>query len=265
MGSEQQPKNRRTVVVVGVIFFASLALMANGVLDTLERKSVDLRLRLWRQTRAPEAPIAMILIDDASLDAMAPMVGRWPWPRRVHAQLIDFLAVAGAKAMVVDLLFSETQKGTYNAASDDRLDDQRLSDATASAGNVYHALQLVKNKAEREPADGGVRRLSDDFKQRLSLSLEGDGGPEYQEAYPPFTGLCAGAGGIGVVSFNADADGVFRRERLVFSHAGGHYPALGLAPALDLLEIEGVVHQDHALVLHAKDGLSVPAPAASAI
>jgi adenylate cyclase len=264
MGSERQPYTRRSFVVIGVIFIIHLVLMTNAAFDTLERKSVDLRLRLWRQTRAPETAVALILIDDASLDAMAPLVGRWPWPRSVHGQLIDFLAVAGAKAVVVDLLFSETQEGVTNeAANGGALDDRRLSDATASAGNVYHAFQLVQNKAENGPVGGGGRRLSDDFRRRFGLALKGGGGPEYQEAYPPFAGLCAGAGGVGAVSFNADADGVFRRERLLFSHGTGHYPVLGLAPALDLLEIEGLVSQKHALVLSAPGGLERRIPLGS--
>jgi adenylate cyclase len=255
MGSERQPHQKRSLVIMGVIFLISLVLMINGAFNALERKSVDMRLRLWRQKRAPEAPIALILIDDASLDAMAPMVGRWPWPRRVHAQLIDFLALSGAKAVVMDLIFSEAQQGVYSGASDNRFDDQRLGDATASAGNVYQALQLVRLKAQGEPGSDGGGRLSEDFKRRFGLPFKGDGGPEYQEAYPPLSDLCTGAAGVGVVSFKADADGVFRRERLVFSHAQGTYPALGLAPALDLLDIKGLVSQGDTLVLQSTGGV----------
>jgi adenylate cyclase len=253
MESERQPYKKRSLVVMGVTFLISFGLMNMGAFDALEHHSVDLRLRLWRQSLAPETPMALILIDDASLDAMAPMMGRWPWPRRVHAQLIDFLAVAGAKAVVMDLLFSENQKGTLNSAQNDPSDDQRLSSATALAGNVYHAVQLVQNHGQSDPSIGGGRPLSEDFKRRFGLRFSGEGVPEYREAYPPLAELSAGAKGIGVVSFNADNDGVFRRERLIFSHGDGHYPALGLAPVLDLLKIEGVFSEKHALVLQAAD------------
>jgi adenylate cyclase len=133
-------------------------------------------------------------------------------------------------------------------------DDRRLSESTALAGNVYHALQLVRPESGAEPAVAGGAILSDDFKQRFGKSVTGHEGPGYGEAYPPFADLYPGAKGIGVVSFHADPDGVFRRERLLFSHGGGHYPALGFSAALDLLDIEALDSQGGALVLQAAAG-----------
>lgn len=260
MASEGQTKKKHSIVVIGLVFAVGLVLMAGGLLEPLERKSIDLRLRVWRQDRAPEVPIALILVDDASLDALAPMVGRWPWPRQVHGQLIDFLALCGAKAVVVDLLFSEIQNGTQTLTASPRDDDQILSVATAQAGNVYHALQLVHRKPGPDPILSEAATLPTDFIQRFGLTFSGDAGPDYQDAYPPFTDLYSGAKGMGVISFGADPDGVFRRERLTFTHQGHPFGALGMVPALDLLGIESLVQEDKALALNSAAGGSFRIP-----
>lgn len=254
MASEGQTKKKHSILVIGLVFIVGLVVMVGGLLEPLERKSIDLRLRAWRQDTAPEVPIALILVDDASLDALAPMVGRWPWPRQVHGQLIDFLALCGARAVVVDLLFSEIQNGAQLSAVSTRDDDRILSVATAQAGNVYHALQLVHRKEGPEHEAGEAATLSADFMQRFGLTLSGGAEPDYQEAYPPFAELYSGAKGMGVISFSADSDGVFRRERLAFTHQNHHFGALGLAPALDLLGIERLVQEDKALALETAGG-----------
>lgn len=52
----------------------------------------------------PVSPdIVLVEIDNASVAAL----GRWPWPREVHARLMDQLAQAGAAAVVYDVLFTE--------------------------------------------------------------------------------------------------------------------------------------------------------------
>ena len=48
---------------------------------------------------AARGDIVLVPIDDHALRA----VGRWPWPRRYHAQLIDELTAAGAIYFHVDV------------------------------------------------------------------------------------------------------------------------------------------------------------------
>ncbi len=57
-----------------------------------------------QRTRVPFSPdLVLVVIDDASLQAL----GRFPFDRRLYAQLIDRLREAGAKAIAFDLLFVE--------------------------------------------------------------------------------------------------------------------------------------------------------------
>ena len=67
--------------------------------------------------------IVLVKIDNASLQ----QVGRWPWPRRYHAQLIDRLTAAGAKRIFEDVQFF---------AATDPNDDHALADAITRSGRV---------------------------------------------------------------------------------------------------------------------------------
>ncbi len=49
------------------------------------------------------ADVVIVAVDDASITAL----GRWPWPRELHAQLLDRLRAAGARAVAFDILFTE--------------------------------------------------------------------------------------------------------------------------------------------------------------
>lgn len=58
---------------------------------------------LAARTRPVSPDIVVVEIDNASVAAL----GRWPWPRSVHARLVDQLAKAGAAAVVYDVLFTD--------------------------------------------------------------------------------------------------------------------------------------------------------------
>ena len=72
---------------------AVVLLVASGsdFIQSLERQAYDLGVRA--SSHAPSHRVAVIAIDDQSIAN----IGRWPWPRDVHAQLIDQLATAKAK------------------------------------------------------------------------------------------------------------------------------------------------------------------------
>jgi diguanylate cyclase len=75
----------------------------------------DERLRLVRDNfRAHKASgqIAVVEIDARSLKS----ISDWPWPRRIHADLIDKLRAAGARTIAFDVDFSATTNAADDAA-----------------------------------------------------------------------------------------------------------------------------------------------------
>lgn len=79
-----------------------------GPLATLERFSLDARMRALTPPGFPAADIMIVPRDDQSLDLLEPKLWAWPWRRDVHAEVIDSLTRAGAKVAVFDLLFSRS-------------------------------------------------------------------------------------------------------------------------------------------------------------
>ena len=71
--------------------------------------------------------ILLVTIDDPSLKKL----GQWPWPRSVHADLIDRLSAAQPAGILFDVIFSEPGNP---------VNDKRLADAVCNAGNVLLPL-----------------------------------------------------------------------------------------------------------------------------
>jgi CHASE2 domain-containing sensor protein/tRNA A-37 threonylcarbamoyl transferase component Bud32 len=90
---------------VGVLVVLAVLLL-NSFSDffgTLERRYYDFASTSTQ--RQPSNRIAIIAIDDQSIAN----IGRWPWPRDVHAKLIDQLTAANAKTIAYTAFFFEPQ------------------------------------------------------------------------------------------------------------------------------------------------------------
>ncbi|TAK03459.1 MAG: adenylate/guanylate cyclase domain-containing protein [Candidatus Manganitrophaceae bacterium] len=189
----------------------------------IELKTYDLRTR-WLGRGEADPNIVIVEIDDASLarlETEAAFGARWPFPRDIHAALIDYLHAGKVRAIAFDILFAETDRSAPEK-------DAALVDATRRAGNVYYAALLQKGK------NGNGRRAGID---RFASRWLGEPPPleVYSEATLPFPDLLDAAGGIGTIQFTPDEDGVARRAPLFSRFEGQSLPALSTAVAIDLL------------------------------
>jgi adenylate cyclase len=146
----------RTFLFLGVGLAAvGLALGASRahVLRGLELGSVDLRFAA-RGTQAPSRNVVVVQVDDATFDDLRL---RFPFPRSVHARLIDRLHDAGARVIAFDI---ELRAPTRVA------EDNALVRAVARAHNVVlaatatdgHGGTPVLGGADLRPlgADAGI-------------------------------------------------------------------------------------------------------------
>ncbi|MFT3904794.1 MAG: CHASE2 domain-containing protein [Steroidobacteraceae bacterium] len=85
--------------LLGVLLIATALLAWYDVLWRANLTVYDAAL----PTGPAPADVVIIAIDDASVAAL----GRWPWPRTLHAQLLDRLRAAGTCAVAFDVLFTE--------------------------------------------------------------------------------------------------------------------------------------------------------------
>jgi len=249
------------LVVALVLAFSG----SSDLVQSLERKAYDLGVRAT--DRAPSDRIAVIAIDDASIAN----IGRWPWPRDVHAALTDRLATGKAKAIGSVVFFTEPQLdpglayvnallAEYQRAVPDRgaldpnaplariggmLDeaeqalntDRKLARSYQQAGNV-----LLPMLFELGDPRGKPERALPDYVAKNALSNIAGTAPE-----PPFTtkenvifpieAIGRQAAGIGHLSARYDVDGGIRTEPLVVTHFEQHFPSLSLLIAARSLNL----------------------------
>ncbi len=147
MPSPNEPKRARPLarLIAGgagwfewVALFALAVALAGGLLASRLTDPLDALIHdaIVRATpHAVDSQILVVGIDDASIRAL----GRWPWSRARHAQLIDRLTDAGARAVGYDVLFVESGDG-----------DAALAAAVARSGKIALPLLLAS------PGDNGA-------------------------------------------------------------------------------------------------------------
>ena len=116
---------------VAVIWWAIAALVSlTSAWKQVELKLLD-AMTVESAPNKSTFPITVVGIDEASF---AELGLQWPWPRRLHAKLVDELAAAGAAVIVFDIVFGEPSN---------KEDDRRFADSIRRAGNVVLAADRV--------------------------------------------------------------------------------------------------------------------------
>ncbi len=114
---------------------------------------------------APSQTIVLVEIDQNSLDQL----GRWPWPRSIHAALIDRLLNAGVQTIGLDILFIEP-------TADDALIGTAFQNAGQRGVRMVMPVSITRNSGERwyplypVPELGLVSQLA-----HVNFRIDGDG------------------------------------------------------------------------------------------
>ena len=89
---------------VGLLAASALLSVANSdLIQRLEYKAYD--LEVMASSRIPSDKIAVIAIDEQSIAKLGP----WPWPREIHARMVDILASSHAGAIGYTPFFFDPQ------------------------------------------------------------------------------------------------------------------------------------------------------------
>ncbi len=181
------------------------ALYWAGAFIGIENRSIDVRFRL-RGAQEPKTPIVIAAIDDEALQT----IGKWPWPRKVHAQLIDACRKAGAKAIVFDVLFPEPDR--YEP-----MNDTLLAAAIKKAGNVVSSFDFkyVQEDVVEQDAKEGAKAKTE----------------EYVLKEDPVQKIAQASALLGFVNTWTDEDGYSRWATLDFEFENEHYYALNTQAA----------------------------------
>jgi adenylate cyclase len=204
-------KNRiRNIIVLAAVAFAlSASLYGTRALNLFELKAFDLYSRLLNPARSTDR-IAVVELDQRSIDALSRENINWPWPRQMYAPIVEYLSEA--EAVFIDILF--TEPSSYGQE-----DDLILAGAFKKASNVYLPFFLSKNPRETSPEDVL-------FIKQYSVGKAHERPSPYRSVTVPIDPLRTHMAGAGNVAINPDEDGVYRTIPLLFQFQDSIVPNL---------------------------------------
>jgi eukaryotic-like serine/threonine-protein kinase len=139
-----------TAGLYGLVFAVLSGLLAGDAFQAIERAAYDLGVR--GRDRLPSDRIAIVAIDDDSIRNL----GRWPWPRERHAQMIDQLREAGAKVIASTVFYSEAQDAPERAVLAGLLERLEASPLTQQIPNEVETFGLMFEELSGDPAVAGL-------------------------------------------------------------------------------------------------------------
>ena len=252
-------------LLVALVFWLGAS---SDLMQSLERKAYD--LGVLASSRVPSDKVAVIAIDDQSIANL----GRWPWPRAIHAKMVDILAAGHPKVIghtafffepqvdaglgyiykIAELLDGFTFTDTADPAQQAELaqlyallldaaqnldNDKKLGESIAKANDVL--LAMFFNLGEPQ---GNPDQPLPDYVLRNNLPNVKDASGYGVQPLPtraallPIPVLGSKALAIGHLNSFPDVDGAIRTEPLVVGYYDQYYPSLSLMLAAKSLNLE---------------------------
>jgi adenylate cyclase len=180
---------RDRLFVAAGAFVCAAALYVGGVFSFLENKSYDDRIKKTAGLFQADDSIAIVVIDQQSLDWAKEELGwSWPWPRSAYGDIVRYFNAAGATCVAFDMLY--TEPSAYGAA-----DDENFAAANREFGRTALATHFL---------NGGAIIL-------------------------PVEPIKSSAGLLANVLSTSDSDGFVRRASWGHIYEGQLYPSLGIS------------------------------------
>jgi adenylate cyclase len=216
---DRPAKTRRRGLLVLALLCAALALVVSALPPwrLMEARAFDF-LSTFNAPALPERGPVIVAIDEPS---MAEIGLQWPWPRDLHARLVEALRKAGAKAIGLDIIFAEPSTPEADDALGAALGPDVVLAGDEAVIETTQAAQRVRAEPLQQFTDAGARTGI------ASVALDRDGVFRRMPAYPDgFAAALIAASGAA----DPGADG----QRLVQSFGPARtYPTVSYYQALD--------------------------------
>ncbi len=258
------------LILVAILASISGLFVHNSVLWRWDNLLYDAQLSFWTRTVSDE--IIIVAIDDESLREL----GRWPWPRSIHASLIDKLELESPRAIGLDIIFSEPD--AYDAES-----DVLLARALRASGKVVLPVFMSQKSSNSYPMEalplpeltshaaalGHVHvNISDDGIARRVYLREGIGEPYWKHFSLALLSITEGA-----VELERDFDIAKQRDQyspmqwyreypflIPFAGPPGHFQQIGYSQVMSGEYSKGLFRDKLVLIGTTAEGLSDALP-----
>ena len=256
-------------------------------LTSFEKKTIDARYRFYAQTTQHTNDIIILNISEEAIKRFEPFYGRWPWPRSLHGEVVEYLTSDGVAAIGFDIIFSEQSlRQEVDAAtiqdlkalaknSDIRevrdellyrlealrpeVSDMLFVSAVKNSGKVFQSSVFYAN--DNDLAEDPNLRANKAVTKKILSALSKSGlpipGKRRQNVFfnvtVPFPTLAKASRGVGHINILPDGDGTYRRfvPLLRFKNAAIAYPALSLIIAAEIkgVPLHTIKVQDDSIIL----------------
>ncbi len=196
-----------------------------GALRPVENTAYDQRFRWLAHPELASKQVVIISLDNASFASkeMLESFGRWPWNRKIYAQLLWYLRRAPARAIGIDLTFAgrDEHKGG----------DEFFIGQLGQRPDTVLAFMLNENESEQ------TAPVPDELRRNAWKVANGACGPanEYPGLDIGLRELNQKARALGCIRVEPDSDGILRRAPMLWRYRGAYYPSFALALAAPTL------------------------------
>jgi adenylate cyclase len=229
---------RKALVGAGIGLAAALFALLLGHLpfiDVVELKAYDWRMRATAGSARASDDIVLVTIDDESIRGLEPLVGRWPWPRLVHAEVLKYLGRAKPKVVLYDVMFTENDRTKFFVQDQEwsgAESDQALADAARGLPVIVPG-DAVPETHEGADATAGTATWPG---MSLGPHLDAQDRPVFVS---PIDGLSAASLVVAHNFLALDSDGPWRRYVPFVRYRNTVIPSLAIASAAVALGIDG--------------------------
>ena len=211
----------KSALFAAMLALAAAELFAFQLLKPLENRVLDTFVRMHAAQLQPDPDIVIVNIDDKSLHSMQEVAGSSPWPRSVHAELLEGMQRQDPRAIVFDLAF--TEKDVYRPDS-----DVLFNEALKGNTNVFFPLVRLP------PGMDDKGDLAAQVAPQLGLLRTAHARPDARLALMPPLAVDRAHWRTGSINFSSDPDGIGRRYDLYIEAQGWRIPSLPARVASEL-------------------------------
>lgn len=183
--------------------------LSASLLEKGEWRALDTRFQLrgplpHAELKKISERVAIIAMDDRATRRFG-----HPLPRATHAQLVQRLKSAGARAVIFDVIFADPNRQSPQA-------DANFAQNVRRAGNVF--LPFDHDSSEQTPPE-----ILKKLQNKLAYPIAAPATAQSIHIRPPIDGLFNAMRGGGHIASRRDSDGTFRSSILLME-LGAVYP-----------------------------------------
>lgn len=201
------------------ILFSLLAARPPAIIDEhLETLLADYRLKIdhFIAPRAVPSDVLIVTVDEKSLERH----GRWPWSRKLQAELISRICKGGPKVVAVDIMYPETESPEADLALAEVVKANKDRLVIALGFEVEEGREF-KGDIDEALYDHAIPKIENADRLRPVKSFRAMLPPR------PITGQAV----FGHVYSLPDRDGKTRWEPLYIEYGDEYFPSLSLQAA----------------------------------